>query len=56
MSDILEKIRAYKLDEVAARKADRPLAEVEAEAKAAASVRPFQEALARAEAECEWVQ
>ncbi len=51
MSDILEKIRAYKLDEVAARKADRPLAEVEAEAKAAASVRPFQEALARAEAE-----
>ena len=50
MADILEKIRAYKLDEVAARKAARPLAEVEAAARAAPAVRPFRAALEAAEA------
>ena len=50
MSDILEKIRAYKLADVAARKAARPLSDVEAAANAAGPVRPFRAALARAEA------
>lgn len=38
---ILDKIKAYKLDEVAADKESKPLAEVEAEAAAASPVRPF---------------
>lgn len=42
---ILDKIKAYKLEEVAEAKAAKPLAEVEAEAQAAAPVRPFGEAL-----------
>lgn len=42
---ILDKIKVYKLQEVAADKAEKPLAEVEAEAKAAPPVRPFAEAL-----------
>ena len=42
---ILDKIKAYKLEEVAADKAGKPLAEVEAEAKAADPVRPFADAL-----------
>ena len=50
MVDILDKIKAYKLVEVAARKAARPLAEVEAAAKAAPPVRPFHAALAGAQA------
>jgi indole-3-glycerol phosphate synthase len=50
MADILEKIKAYKLEEIAARKARRPLAEVEAAAKTAPPVRPFHGALAAAEA------
>ena len=33
MSDILEKIKTYKLEEVASRKASVPLSEVEARAK-----------------------
>ncbi len=45
MSDILEHITAYKLDEVAAAKARRPLAAVEAAARAAPPVRPFAAAL-----------
>jgi len=45
---ILDKIKAYKLDEVAADKAAKPLAVVEAEARAAAPVRPFAAALKRA--------
>ncbi len=49
MVGILEKIKAYKLEEVAARKAQRPLAEVEAAAKTAAAVRPFRAALAAAQ-------
>ena len=47
--DILDKIRAYKLDEIAAAKRARPLAGVEAAAKAAGPVRGFNAALARAE-------
>jgi indole-3-glycerol phosphate synthase len=50
MADILEKIKAYKLEEVAARKARRPLVEVEASAKTAPPIRPFHAALAAAEA------
>ncbi|MBM1632325.1 indole-3-glycerol phosphate synthase TrpC [Sulfitobacter mediterraneus] len=42
---ILDKIKAYKLEEVAADKAAKPLSEVEAEAQAASPVRPFSEAL-----------
>ena len=42
---ILDKIKAYKLEEVAADKAAKPLEEVEAEAKAAPVVRPFADAL-----------
>jgi indole-3-glycerol phosphate synthase len=42
---ILDKIKAYKLEEVAADKAAKPLNEVEAEAQAASPVRPFAEAL-----------
>ena len=48
---ILDKIKAYKLEEVATRKASRPLAEVEAAASAAGPVRPFAEALQRASLE-----
>lgn len=48
--DILEKIKAYKLEEIAAAKRARPLAEVEAGARAAGPVRGFGAALARAEA------
>ncbi|WP_299863490.1 indole-3-glycerol phosphate synthase TrpC [uncultured Roseobacter sp.] len=42
---ILDKIKAYKLEEVAADKAAKPLAEVEAEAREAPPVRPFADAL-----------
>ena len=45
MSDILTKIGAYKLEEIAAAKAARPLAEVEVEARAASPVRGFHAAL-----------
>jgi indole-3-glycerol phosphate synthase len=46
MSDsILDKIRAYKLEDVAARKSARPLDDVEAAARAAPPVRPFISAL-----------
>ncbi|MEJ6388953.1 indole-3-glycerol phosphate synthase TrpC [Gymnodinialimonas ulvae] len=51
MSTILDKIKAYKLDEVATAKAARPLAEVEAAARAADSVRPFGAALRHAQTE-----
>ena len=48
MSDILAKIKVYKLQEIAEAKAARPLAEVEQAAKAADPVRGFAEALRRA--------
>ena len=46
MSDILAKITAYKLDEIAATKAVMPLAELEAQAKASDAPRGFIAALA----------
>ena len=39
MSTILDRIKAYKLEEVAARKAARPLADLEAAAKSAPAPR-----------------
>ena len=48
MSDILDRIAAYKRDEVGARKAARPLAEVEAAARSASKPRGFRAALERA--------
>ncbi|KAA8614264.1 indole-3-glycerol phosphate synthase TrpC [Salipiger aestuarii] len=45
---ILDKIKAYKLEEVAADKRARPLSEIEAEARAALPVCPFSDALHRA--------
>lgn len=45
---ILDKIKAYKLDEIAADKAAKPLEAVEADARNAPPVRPFAEALRRA--------
>ena len=45
MSDILTKITAYKLDEIAAAKAALPLADVEEAAKAADAPRGFLRAL-----------
>ncbi len=42
---ILDKIKAYKLEEVAADKAAKPLEAMEAEARAASPVRPFADAL-----------
>jgi indole-3-glycerol phosphate synthase len=45
MSDILESIAAYKLQEIAAAKAERPPEAVEAAARAAPPVRPFAGAL-----------
>ena len=49
-SSILDRIKAYKLEDIAARKAARPLAEVEAAARAAPAPRPFAAALDRAAA------
>ncbi len=43
--DILDKIKAYKLEEIATQKAEVPLAEIEAQARAASPVRGFAEAL-----------
>ncbi len=45
---ILDKIKAYKLEEVAQRKAERPLAEVEDAAQSAGAVRGFAKALSDA--------
>ncbi|MDE9450585.1 indole-3-glycerol phosphate synthase TrpC [Aliiroseovarius sp. Z3] len=48
MSTVLDKIKAYKLDHVAACKAARPLSEVEAAARAASPTRGFAQALMKA--------
>ncbi|MDE3079993.1 MAG: indole-3-glycerol phosphate synthase TrpC [Paracoccaceae bacterium] len=48
MSTILDRIKDYKLDEIAAAKAARPLAEVEAAARAQSAPRGFRAALERA--------
>ncbi|MGB3278321.1 MAG: indole-3-glycerol phosphate synthase TrpC [Pseudorhodobacter sp.] len=48
MSTILERIKAYKLEEVAARKAARPLAQVQAQADGAPAPRGFADALVAA--------
>ncbi len=47
MSTILDKIKAYKLEEVAARKAERPIGDVEAAARSASPCRGFYDALYR---------
>ncbi len=48
MSDILQKIKTYKLEEIARRKAARPLSEVEAAAQQAPATRGFAQALSNA--------
>ena len=48
MSNVLDKIKAYKLEHIAACKTARPMVEVEAAAKAASPVRGFAEALSKA--------
>jgi len=53
MADILSRIRDYKLDEVAAAKTQRPLADLEAAARAVPPVRGFAASLDRA-AETGW--
>ncbi len=45
MTNVLDRIKAYKLEDVAARKAARPLSDVEADARAASPVRGFARAL-----------
>lgn len=45
---VLDRIKAYKLEEVAADKAARPIEDVEAAAQAASPVRPFADALQQA--------
>ncbi|ADO42247.1 indole-3-glycerol phosphate synthase TrpC [Ketogulonicigenium vulgare] len=51
MTNILDQIKAYKLEDVAARKAAVPLAEVEAKARAASKPRGFAESLRTASIE-----
>ncbi len=45
MTTVLDRIKAYKLEEIAAAKARRPLSEVETDARAASPVRGFRAAL-----------
>jgi indole-3-glycerol phosphate synthase len=49
MATILDKIKAYKLEEVAARKAARPLPDLDSAARAASAPRGFARALQQAE-------
>ncbi|MEM1162853.1 MAG: indole-3-glycerol phosphate synthase TrpC [Pseudomonadota bacterium] len=49
MTNVLDKIKAYKLEEISKAKAQRPLAAVETAARAASPVRPFHSVLAEAE-------
>ena len=51
MATVLDKITAYKLEEVAAAKAQKPLSQLEAEAQSASAVRGFANALVRAQDE-----
>ncbi len=48
MTNVLDRIKAYKLEEIAAAKAARPLAQVETDARAADAPRGFAQALTRA--------
>ena len=48
MTTVLDRIKAYKLEEIAQRRAARPRAQVEADARAASPVRPFETALRNA--------
>ena len=50
MTNVLDRIKAYKLEEIAAAKAARPLSQVETEAEAADPPRGFAGALTRAQA------
>jgi indole-3-glycerol phosphate synthase len=45
MTNVLDKIKAYKLEDVAARKTARPFSEIEADARAASPVRGFADKL-----------
>ena len=54
MTDVLDRIRAYKLEEIAAGKAARPLSALEAEARAASAPRGFAAALRAAAAAGRW--
>ena len=49
MTNVLDKIKAYKLEEIAARKKARPTSDVEAAAKAAPDIRPFHRGLIKAQ-------
>ncbi|MEO0388979.1 MAG: indole-3-glycerol phosphate synthase TrpC, partial [Pseudomonadota bacterium] len=49
MTNVLDRIKAYKLDEIAAAKASKSLADVETEAQAADAPRGFADALVAAE-------
>ena len=51
MTNVLDRIKAYKLEDVAARKASVPLASVEAAARDASPPRGFHAALAKAQAD-----
>jgi indole-3-glycerol phosphate synthase len=48
MTTVLDRIKSYKLDEIAAAKAERPLSDIEAEARAAPAPRGFRTALGAA--------